>query len=190
MAQTTTFAKSKKGVAVLLALCMMFFYTGRLSSSSGGGASLDASLLRGFQQDYTRIVPLQPSICDSITNKKECNGAAYHHDVLCDWSYSYHGRFYERWGCAKHVFPRRCSEIPVEADCVKATGDDGIPCGWIFSENLQKKCCMRRTAVPTPTCDSITNKKRCNGMEYNYGVLCDWANSAHLQKYACMRRSF
>ena len=31
---------------------MVFFYTGRLSSStSGGGASFDASLLRGFQQD-------------------------------------------------------------------------------------------------------------------------------------------
>ena len=51
MALTTTFAKSKKGVVVLVALCMLFFYTGRLLSSSGGGASLDASLLRGFQQD-------------------------------------------------------------------------------------------------------------------------------------------
>ena len=53
MAPTTTFAKSKKGVVVLLALCMMFFYTGRLrlSSSSGGRASLDASLLLGFQRD-------------------------------------------------------------------------------------------------------------------------------------------
>ena len=51
MAPTTTFAKGKKGVVVLVALCLMFFYTGRLSSSSGGGASLDASLLRGFHQD-------------------------------------------------------------------------------------------------------------------------------------------
>ena len=52
MAPTTTFAKSKKGVVVLVALCMMFFYTGRLSSStSGDGASFDASLLRGFHQD-------------------------------------------------------------------------------------------------------------------------------------------
>ena len=51
MATTTTLAKSKKGVVVLVALCMLFFYTGRLLSSSGGGASLDASLLRGFQQD-------------------------------------------------------------------------------------------------------------------------------------------
>ena len=56
MAPTTTFAKSKKGVVVLAALCLMFFYTGRLSSSSGGGASLDASLLRGFQEDVVRPV--------------------------------------------------------------------------------------------------------------------------------------
>ena len=34
---------------------MMFFYTGRLSRSSGGGASLHASLLRGFQQDVARV---------------------------------------------------------------------------------------------------------------------------------------
>jgi len=33
-------------------LCMLFFYTGRLSSStSGGGAPFDASLLRGFHSD-------------------------------------------------------------------------------------------------------------------------------------------
>ena len=61
MAPTTTFAKSKKGVVVLVALCMLFFYTGRLSSSSGGGvvggggASLDASLLRRFQQDFPTV---------------------------------------------------------------------------------------------------------------------------------------
>ena len=61
MALTTTFAKSKKGVVVLVALCMLFFYTGRLSSSSGGGggggggASLDASLLRRFQQDFPTV---------------------------------------------------------------------------------------------------------------------------------------
>ena len=56
MAPTTTFAKSKKGVVVLVALCVMFFYTGRLSSSrGGGGASLNASLLRGFQQDVARV---------------------------------------------------------------------------------------------------------------------------------------
>merc|ERR1711865_600243 len=35
----TTFAKSKKGVVVLVALCMLFFYTGRLSSSTSGGDS-------------------------------------------------------------------------------------------------------------------------------------------------------
>ena len=57
MAPTTTFAKSKKGVIVLVALCMLFFYTGRLSSSttSSGGASLDASLLRRFQQDFPTV---------------------------------------------------------------------------------------------------------------------------------------
>ena len=60
MAPTTTFAKSKKGVVVLVALCMMFFYTGRLSSSSGGGAPLDASLLRGFQQDVVRGETTKP----------------------------------------------------------------------------------------------------------------------------------
>ena len=51
MAPMPTFAKSKKGVVILVALCMLFFYTGRLSSSNGGGAPFDASLLRGFQRD-------------------------------------------------------------------------------------------------------------------------------------------
>jgi len=80
MAPTTTFAKSKKGVVVLVALCMLFFYTGRLSSStSGGGVSFDddafdASLLRGkwlnsgFQQDV--VVPRE------VMGDDPCAGAA------------------------------------------------------------------------------------------------------------------
>ena len=70
MAPTTTFAKSKKGVVILVALCMMFFYTGRLSSSSGGGAPLDASLLRGFQQD---VVGAAADPCASATCPFRCN---------------------------------------------------------------------------------------------------------------------
>jgi hypothetical protein len=62
MAPTTmTVSKStKKGLVVLAALCMTFFYTGRLSSNGSDGAQFDASLLRGWPRD----VDVDPDSCD------------------------------------------------------------------------------------------------------------------------------
>ena len=51
MAPTTTFSKStKKGLAVLAALCMLSFYTGHLSNG-GDGAQSAVSLLRNEKLD-------------------------------------------------------------------------------------------------------------------------------------------
>jgi len=51
MAPTTTFSKStKKGLAVLVALCMLAFYTGHLSNG-GDGAQSAVSLLRNEKLD-------------------------------------------------------------------------------------------------------------------------------------------
>ena len=51
MAPTTTFSKStKKGLAVLAALCMLSFYTGHLSRC-GDGAQFAVSLLRNEKLD-------------------------------------------------------------------------------------------------------------------------------------------
>ena len=49
MAPTPTFAKSKKGVVVLVAVCLLFLYTGRHLSSNGGDGALffEASVQRG-----------------------------------------------------------------------------------------------------------------------------------------------
>lgn len=75
MAPTTTLAKSKKGVAVLAALCLLCFSAGRLSTSlsGGGGASLEAALLRGSQHDVVRG--------DPVCTYCNCDGYIYVHEA-------------------------------------------------------------------------------------------------------------
>jgi len=66
MAPTTTFAKSKKGVVVLVALCMLFFYTGRLSSSTSGGDS----------SAFISLFPYHTLMPREVMGDDPCAGAA------------------------------------------------------------------------------------------------------------------
>ena len=54
----TSWKSHTKGVAVLVAVCLLFLSAGRLSTRSssggGGGASLEAAFLRGFQHDVVQ----------------------------------------------------------------------------------------------------------------------------------------
>ena len=84
MAPTTTFAKSKKGVVVLVALCMMFFYTGHLSR--GGEQSSNVSLLRNGLRESGGVTTTND--CVSNSDEKACTASTL--EGGCYW-YPYLG---------------------------------------------------------------------------------------------------
>ena len=193
MAPTTTVSKStKKGLVVLAALCMTFFYTGRLSSNGSDGAQFDASLLRGWPRD----VDVDPDSCDGqyfFSNYFLIDDTVGTYD--CQLTYFDSAESLAAW-CGQGFgvtcdSSKKCPELGFTKLMERQSFPPGNPFGWtcavsyISPKKPVPPCCetgswlscnydrCESETTKDYFCPGLTGKSYCNGFEDCFDEVCD-----------------